>query len=437
MDKALHLEKFNIPPADPNAAKEWKLWYRNFKYFLSTIKSLSPDNLEVLFSYIGTNVSDVIEDCACFADAIKKLESTYLKLPSEVHARHLLQTRIQRVDESIDAYLLSLNRLASDCGFKDVTAQIYREESIRDSFIRGLRSSAIHARLLENSSLDLNSAIQQARALELAQVRSESYFPEQDESMPVAAMTETVNEMKVAESEVPSAAATSKPSSFNGKKSSCYNCGGPRHQNDNRQLCPAKDAVCRKCGKLGHFGKVCRSSRNPSKPSTLSSAALLAPVCLASASPPSIFSVKIKDVDLKALLDTGSADNFISKAKVGALNLPTQKRDSVVSMASSHFSMELTNYCVCDLTFNERTYRGIEMTVLPDACADVILGVPFLKLHEGFSVNYGGMEPALNVCALSKVNAPNEIVTQLLQVRANFSMKNKISLTTRSNGMKM
>lgn len=223
MDKAIHLGKFDTSPADPNAAKEWKLWHRNFKYFLTTISSLSPDKLEVLFLYIGTNAADVIEDCTTYDDAIKKLEAAYLKPPSEIHARHLLQTRAQRSEESIDAFLLVLNRLASDCAFKDVTAKIYREKSIRDSFIRGLRSSAIRARQLENSSLDLNGAIQQARALEQAQIRSESYFPRPEDPMPAAVVT-TPMETAVDESEVPSAAATSKrPFNANGKKSSCFN----------------------------------------------------------------------------------------------------------------------------------------------------------------------------------------------------------------------
>ena len=99
--------------------------------------------MEVLFLYIGTDTADVIEDYASFDDAIKKLESVYLKPPSEIHARHLLQTRIQRADESIDAYLLVLNRLASNCGFKDVTAKIYREESFIYPFIHSFIYSFI------------------------------------------------------------------------------------------------------------------------------------------------------------------------------------------------------------------------------------------------------------------------------------------------------
>lgn len=126
----------------------------------------------------------MIEDCDTYDDAIKKLEAAYLKPPSEIHDRHLLQTRAQRLEESIEADILALNRLVSDCALKDVTAKINRKESIRDSFIRGLRSSAIRARLLENSSLDLTVAIHQPRVLEQAQIRSKSYFPRLEDLIP-------------------------------------------------------------------------------------------------------------------------------------------------------------------------------------------------------------------------------------------------------------
>ena len=125
MDKIIRPDKFDVSPSDPDGTKQWKLWYRNFQYFLSTISSHSPDKLEVLYMHIGTKTADAIEGCTSYEDAIKLLESVYIKPPSEIHARHLLHSRTQRSDESIDAYLLALNRLASDCCFKDVTAKTY------------------------------------------------------------------------------------------------------------------------------------------------------------------------------------------------------------------------------------------------------------------------------------------------------------------------
>ena len=39
----------------------------------------------------------------------------------------------------------------------------------------------------------------------------------------------------------------------------CYKCGNQYNQN-HLQYCPAKDKVCSKCAKRGHFAKVCRST---------------------------------------------------------------------------------------------------------------------------------------------------------------------------------
>lgn len=38
------------------------------------------------------------------------------------------------------------------------------------------------------------------------------------------------------------------------------NCGWCGKSSHNRQACPAKDAICRNCGKRGHFAGVCRST---------------------------------------------------------------------------------------------------------------------------------------------------------------------------------
>ena len=39
----------------------------------------------------------------------------------------------------------------------------------------------------------------------------------------------------------------------------CYKCGNQNNQN-HLQSCPAKDKICSKCAKGGHFEKVCRST---------------------------------------------------------------------------------------------------------------------------------------------------------------------------------
>ena len=53
------------------------------------------------------------------------------------HATYLLIRR-QQSGESLDEFLQQLPKLSKDCNLKDVTADQYREELVRDSFINGL-----------------------------------------------------------------------------------------------------------------------------------------------------------------------------------------------------------------------------------------------------------------------------------------------------------
>ena len=39
----------------------------------------------------------------------------------------------------------------------------------------------------------------------------------------------------------------------------CMRCGKPEHQLG--QKCPAKNAKCKECHKIGHFHKVCQSKK--------------------------------------------------------------------------------------------------------------------------------------------------------------------------------
>jgi len=68
-----------------------------------------------------------------------------------------------------------LKRLSLDCDFRDVTAQLHKEEAIRDAFIGGLTSNEIRQRLLEDDTLTLETAFTKARSLEIAQKNPEVY----------------------------------------------------------------------------------------------------------------------------------------------------------------------------------------------------------------------------------------------------------------------
>ena len=98
-----------------------------------------------------------------------------MKRANEIFARHLLATRKQQPNETLDEFLQSLKILSRDCNFKNVDAVIYHDECICDSFISGLASNTIRQCLLGNASTELQIIFNQTRAPEMVLKNSELY----------------------------------------------------------------------------------------------------------------------------------------------------------------------------------------------------------------------------------------------------------------------
>ncbi|XP_045132103.1 uncharacterized protein LOC123518976 [Portunus trituberculatus] len=242
MDKFLRPDRFDADPNSSGAASEWKHWYRTFNNFLEAIASHKPDKLKTLVNYVAPRVYEYIADSDDYDSAITTLEKMYVKPKNEVFARHLLSTRKQQANESLSEFLQVLKQLSGDCNFKAVTAEKYKEEALRDAFISGLRSSVIRQRLLENKTLQLQDAFDQALALDIAQKSSDSY----ESVIPsFSAASDNPEVTKSSQDEASQAAVAAVRVSRNSR---CFFCGNNRHP---RTMCPAREALCNKCGKKG------------------------------------------------------------------------------------------------------------------------------------------------------------------------------------------
>ncbi|XP_069182987.1 uncharacterized protein [Procambarus clarkii] len=111
---------------------------------------------------------DYIADCTTYDAAEKSLTELFVKPKNEVFTRYVLATRHQEPGESFNQFLQALKLLAEDCQFKAVTAVEAIDNYVRDAFINGLGSATIRQLLLENKTLDLQSAFDQAHTLETA-----------------------------------------------------------------------------------------------------------------------------------------------------------------------------------------------------------------------------------------------------------------------------
>ena len=73
-------------------------------------------------------------------------------------------------------FIRELHKGNKNCNIKVISAEEYREELIQDAFINRLASPLIRQHILENKQLDIQTAFDQANALDLAQKNSEAYM---------------------------------------------------------------------------------------------------------------------------------------------------------------------------------------------------------------------------------------------------------------------
>ena len=159
---------FDAIPNTRGSDKTWLHYKKTFTNFLTSIAEQEPNNLNVLINYVSPEVFGYIVDCTDYGFALETLESLYITLKNEIFVRQLSAARRQQAGESLHEFLNVLKLLSKDCNFKDVSAENYRTEMIRDAFINRLLSQHIRQRLLENTTLDLDAAYRQARSLESA-----------------------------------------------------------------------------------------------------------------------------------------------------------------------------------------------------------------------------------------------------------------------------
>lgn len=387
MEQLLKPERFDVDPANVGAEVKWKHWRTTFANFLEGISS-PPDTegkkLSLLCNFISANVYQYINEAKTYEDAMDTLNSIYIIKRSEIYSRHCLASRTQQTGESVSEFLQVLKQMSKDCEFKSVTAEKYREEYIRDAFIRGLKCSRIRERLLENTTVTLDKAFDQARALELAELHSASYTFT-SESVHVASLERT--EDVATENSTLAAVRT--------RIAKCYFCGNARHP---RNLCPARDVLCRNCQKKGHYQKVCKST--PMDSHSTASTNVLASAS-SSCLKKSMTKVEINGVELDALIDTGSSLSFINRNYVNKCNIPIKPYYGRITMADSSTCSEIQNCCRVTMRLGNHIYENVEVLIMNNLCADFLVGHDLLNNHSSLEIDFNGTKPPLKICSLA------------------------------------
>ncbi|KRY16778.1 hypothetical protein T12_10332 [Trichinella patagoniensis] len=159
----------------PRRRKGMEVLASSIPRFCSTDRRSWNRPVENLASLPTASTFEYVQDCKTYDDAITKLNEVYVKPKNVIFARYEFISRKQRDGESLEGFLHALQRMSKNCEYKNVTAEQYREEMIRDAFINNMSSNEIRTRLLEHSVISLKEAVNKAVALNSAKENAKLY----------------------------------------------------------------------------------------------------------------------------------------------------------------------------------------------------------------------------------------------------------------------
>ena len=434
MDKVLRPDRLELDLATSTQggnANKFTHWSTTMDNFLETLKgTVTSDEAKykVLINFISPDIFLHISGLTKYTEASALLQALFVKTKNPNYARHCLAMRTQKEGESIELYLLALEKLAKECDFKDVTAAAHQEECIRTAFISGLSSHQIRQRLLEDTK-PLSDTTKAASTLEQALRESKHYNHRASDEGHLAA----TDSCSVGQESISHVAAVQGRAQFQSQKGGDKHCDYCGYSPHNRKVCPARDAPCHNCDRRGHFSSVCRQrKRNPDKRSAAmrrpanddhvpAEMDAYTPFLAATSSTPypsslshSVVNVKVNDhFNGYLLIDTGSSESFISKSFASKLGVKLSNCNNSITLASENHVSRTVGACHVNINLNEHSLRNVRLMVLEQLCCDIILGLDILKEHERLVLSFSGHKAPIELtspfspsisCSLAKAD---------------------------------
>ena len=246
-----------VTPPEPlrsfSNPEDWPSWIRRFERYRSVSgldEKTAEKQVDALIYSMGDKAEDILDSFKLEEDqrksytAVKaKFESFFVKKKNIIYERARFHRRKQEEGESVSSFISDLYTLAEHCGYGNL-----REEMIRDGLVVGIRDARLSQRLQLDSDLTLEKAVTSIRQSEMVHQQQSLLRGEEEGQFPIDAVkTSKVNKPK-------SGKGNGQP-----RQTTCPRCGKrPYHD---KEVCPAKGMICRKCGKRGHFYRVCKSAR--------------------------------------------------------------------------------------------------------------------------------------------------------------------------------
>ena len=330
-------------PANPKNT-DWKYFKRTMTNYLTILDASEEQKLPIMLNCLGRDGLDIFDGLPepknTYEEAESRFDAHFGTRVSLLLRRKAFYTAHQEHKEPVTDYACRLRRLAADCEF--ASAQL--NTLLRDIFVIGVKNDRIGERLLteDSSTLTFESALARAEAAERAQGGRVILSGHDSSSTAQVAHVQKSVERK--------------PASEVTKSKSCYRCGKP-FSKEHVAKCPAKDAECRKCHRVGHFSSVCQAkgssgSKLHSSNYMHSSITDEFNVFATSNSHADVtFPVSIDNSNFNVICDTGSELNIITNSDIDTNDLQST---NVTINAWGNFPLTVLGKKLCRVQYKDK-----------------------------------------------------------------------------------
>jgi len=120
----------------------------------------------------------------------------------------------------------------------------------------------------------------------------------------------------------------------------------------------------------------------------------------------------------RALLDTGASDSYVDSEDAKKFGLECKGQSSSIALASTASSAKVRGVVNCNISAFKGSY-SLQLGVVDNLCADLILGLDFLKMHRSTNFVTGGPRKPIRVgdqkvCSVGPANVKPPRIFQIL-----------------------
>ncbi|UYV84238.1 K02A2.6-like, partial [Cordylochernes scorpioides] len=257
-------EGFNF--GKPN---EWPIWFKRFqRYRIASELSEKSESEQVnaLIYIMGDKAEEILilfnlseAQINDYKLVVSKFQDYFIGKRNVIYERAKFNRRSQGETEPVEEFITNLYVLAETCSYG-----ILKEEMIRDRLVVGVKNLNLSEKLQLESELTLEKAIQIVRQSESVKNQQKEIRQDtEDRNVDVIDRKGSRNGTNVRKTRMKGTKTYNSnfPKNPQGcssyEKRKCFRCG--YYQGHSKEQCPAKDAICNKCRKKGHFAKVCHT----------------------------------------------------------------------------------------------------------------------------------------------------------------------------------